>query len=125
MKEKAKTKTAAQFEESKTAINSDDRNMALIAHLGGIFFGFIPAFLIWLMKKDEPGYVTDQAKEALNFQILMAVCIVVSCVLIIIFIGVLLLVLTGLANLIFCIVAAMKTADGQAYKYPVSLRLIK
>jgi uncharacterized Tic20 family protein len=125
MEQKMKTETATSTNRKEVSVSSDEKNVALIAHLGGIFFGFIPALLIWLTKKDEPGYVAEQAKEALNFQILVAVCIIISCILTIIVIGILLLVLTGLGNLIFCILAAMKTAEGKSYRYPVSWRLIK
>ena len=33
------------------SISQDEKTMALLAHLGGIFFGFIPALVIWLIKK--------------------------------------------------------------------------
>ena len=104
---------------------SNDKNMAVLAHLGGIFFGFIPALIIWLVRKDESPYVDQQAKEALNFQIFIAICCLISVVLFIVVIGVVLLFLTCLANLLFCILAAVKTSSGEAYRYPLSIRLIK
>jgi uncharacterized Tic20 family protein len=104
---------------------SNDRNMAVLAHLGGIFFGFIPALIIWLVRKDESPYVDQQAKEALNFQIFVAICYLISVVLFIVVIGVVLLFLTWLADLLFCILAAIKTSSGEPYRYPLSIRLIK
>jgi uncharacterized Tic20 family protein len=104
---------------------SNDRNMAVLAHLGGIFFGFIPALIIWLVRKDESPYVDQQAKEALNFQIFVAICCLISVVLFIVVIGVVLLVLPWLADLLFCILAAIKTSSGEPYRYPLSIRLIK
>jgi uncharacterized Tic20 family protein len=120
-----KAKDGVRTENKEIVVSTDERNMAMIAHLGGIIFGFIPALLIWMMKKDEPGFVSEQAKEALNFQILVAICIFVSVILILAFIGILLLVLVGIANVIYCILAAMKASEGEPYRYPFSLRLIK
>ena len=52
--------------EEITIPSNDDKNIATITHLGGTVFSFIPALIVWLLKKDDP-YIYDQAKEALNF----------------------------------------------------------
>jgi uncharacterized Tic20 family protein len=105
--------------------NSNDRNMAVLAHLGGILFGFIPSLIIWLVKKDESPFVDAAAKEALNFQIFIAICYFISVILMIAIIGVLLIFIVWIADITFCIIAGVKTANGEIYKYPVTLRLIK
>lgn len=104
---------------------SDDKTMAILAHIGGVFFGFLPSLIIWLVKKDESPYVNVQGKEALNFQIFIAICCVVSVILMLVLIGVVLIILVSLMNIVFCIIAAVKTSNGENYRYPVSLRLIK
>lgn len=104
---------------------SDDKTMAILAHIGGIFFGFLPSLIIWLVKKDESPYVDQQGKEALNFQIFIAISCVISLILMLVLIGVVLIILVSLMNLVFCIIAAVKTSSGENYRYPLSLRLIK
>jgi len=54
--------------------SQDDRSMAMLAHLLGIFTGFLGPLIIWLMKKDQSPFVDDQAKESLNFQIFAVIC---------------------------------------------------
>lgn len=105
--------------------SSNDKNMAVLAHAGGILFGFIPALIIWLTKKDESPYVAVQAKEALNFQIFISICFFVSAILIFVLIGVLLIWLVWIADIIFCIIAAIKSSQGENYRYPISIRLVK
>ena len=109
------------------AAPSDQRTLSLVAHLLGIFTGFIGALIIWLVNKDDPqkGFVTDQAKEALNFQITITIAMLISFVLMIVIIGGLLAPLVGILNLVFCIIAAVKANNGEAYRYPFTLRLIK
>lgn len=108
-------------------VPQDQRTMALLAHILGIFTGFIGSLIIWLVNKDNPekGFVTDQAKEALNFQITLIIASFVSGILTLVLIGFLMLAAIGIANLVLCILAAMKANNGEAYRYPFALRLIK
>ena len=61
---------------------SDEKTMSMIAHAGGIFFGFLPALVVYLMKKDESSFVKAEATEALNFQITLMIAYVVASVLV-------------------------------------------
>lgn len=106
------------------SISQDDKTIALLAHLGGIFFGFIPSLVIWLIKKDESAFIAEQAKEALNFQITVMIAFVISFILIFIVIGVFLIWAVVVANLVLCIVAAVKANSGESYRYPIAIRLI-
>src|SRR5690606_21111932 len=92
-------------------VSSDERTMAVLAHAGGIFFSFIPSLIIWLLKKDESAFVAAQSKEALNFQISIAIYMAACYVLAIILVGFLLIPIVYLANLILCIVAAVKASE--------------
>lgn len=105
----------------------NDRNIAILAHLGGILFGFIPALVIWLLKKDDKNavYVANQAKEALNFQITVGIALFICVLLVFVIIGALLIWLVWLADIICCILAAAKTSKGENFRYPLTIRLIK
>ncbi len=105
----------------------EDRTLALITHLSGIILSFIVPLVIWLTNKDraDKGWLNDQAKEALNFQITVLLGYVVSAVLAIILIGGVLGLAIWVANIILCILAAVKANEGVAYRYPFALRLIK
>lgn len=106
---------------------SDDKTLALLTHLSGILFGFIVPLVIWLINKDNPAkaYITDEAKEALNFQIMILIGYIACMILSVILIGALLMPLVWLLNLVFCILAAMGVSSKGTYRYPFSLRLIK
>lgn len=107
----------------------DQRTLALIAHLLGIITWFVGPLVIWLISKDDSnkGFVTDQAKEALNFQITLTLAYIVAFILTIISLGLLFFVptLVWIANLVFCILGGLKANNGEAYRYPFALRLIK
>lgn len=103
---------------------SDDRNIAVLTHLGGIFFSFVPGLIVWLLKKDDNAFIGEHAREALNFQITVLIAYLACSVLMLILIGFLLMGVVWLGNIILCIVAASKTSQGETYRYPFTLRLI-
>lgn len=48
------------------------KQIAVLAHLLGIFTMFVGPLVIWLTKRESDEYVEAQSKEALNFQITVA-----------------------------------------------------
>lgn len=106
-------------------VSSDEKTMALLAHLLGIFTYFIGPLVIWLVKKDQSAFVERHAREALNFQITAAIAAVVSGILIIVIIGIFLLFAVGIAVLVFSIIATIAASKGNEYRYPFALRLVK
>lgn len=104
--------------------SANDKNIAVLTHLGGIFFGFIPALIVWLLKKEDNPFIGEQAREALNFQITVLIGYVVAWATTFLLIGLLLLPALIIANLVLCIMAAVKTSNGEQYRYPFALRLI-
>ena len=59
---------------SAVGASQEDKTLALLTHLSGIVLSFIVPLVIWLINKDKADkpFLTDQAKEALNFQITIA-----------------------------------------------------
>ena len=111
--------------------SAEERNWALFAHLSAFAGCLIPfgsilgPLVIWLVKKDQLPFVNDQGREALNFQITMAIAALISIVLILVIIGIFLMWTVAIIDLIFIIVAAVQASKGVDYRYPISLRLIK
>jgi uncharacterized protein len=110
--------------ESKSTISSDSKNFALMAHLGGIVLGFVAPLIVYLVKTEDK-FAKEEAKEALNFQITVAIAMLVASILSVVLIGILLFPIILVGNLVFCILGAVSVSDGKSYRYPVTLRLIK
>ena len=114
----------------------EERTWAMAAHLLGIvsscsYLGFIGPLIVWVVKKDESAFVDDQAREALNFQLLVLIAGFACMVAIVLTCGLGLLValpvilVIPVANLVFCVIAGVAANSGQAYRYPLNWRLIK
>ena len=101
--------------------------MALIAHISGIVASFLGPLIIWLINKDktDKAWLNGQAKEALNFQITVALAWIVAIALSVLLIGFLLYPVIMIGNIILCIMAGMKANEGVDYRYPFAIRLIK
>lgn len=107
---------------------SDERTMGMLAHILGGVTNFLGPLIIWLIKKDESPFVNDQGKEALNFQITIAIGYVVMMVLSFIpVVGCLTsiaIMLLWVASLVFGILGGLAANKGVVYRYPFALRLI-
>ncbi|MDO9393610.1 MAG: DUF4870 domain-containing protein [Methylotenera sp.] len=104
--------------------SNDDKNIATITHLGGTVFSFVPALIVWILKKDDSEYISGQAKEALNFQITVLLAYFISWVLAWILIGFVFMLIIWIFNIVLSIIAAISTSKGETYRYPFTLRLI-
>jgi uncharacterized Tic20 family protein len=109
----------------------DERTWGMVAHLSGLA-GFVLPFgnilgplVVWLVKREHSVFVAVEAKEALNFNITIAIGGVVCLMLFLLSIGVLFAALLVLFWLVMIIIAALKANEGIAYRYPFTLRLVK
>lgn len=104
---------------------SDERLWATLAHAGGIVLGFIAPLVVWLVFRERSRYVDDQAKEALNFQILVAIAYVVGGITSAIVIGIFIALAAWILTIVFGIQGAIAANKGDLYRYPLNWRLIK
>jgi len=121
--------TAATTERAKPTIGADSRGWATASHLSAfVQFAGIPALfgplVIWLMKRDDP-YVEAQAKEALNFNISYMIYGFAAAVSIILLVGLVLLPVVLVTWFVLVIVATVKVAAGETYRYPMTIRFIR
>jgi len=107
------------------------RQWAMLCHFAA-FFGLIFPFgnllgplILWQIKKETDPFIDAQGKEALNFQITVAIAAMICFLLMVVIIGFPLLVLVGVGALVLTIIGGVKANDGIAYRYPFTWRLIK
>ncbi|MDY6905930.1 MAG: DUF4870 domain-containing protein [Thermodesulfobacteriota bacterium] len=101
-------------------------HLSALAGLTGIPFGnIIGPLIVWLIKKDQFPFVDAQGRESLNFQISMTLYTMLAVLLCFVLIGFLLLPVLLIANLVLIILACLKTSKGIAYRYPLTIRLIR
>ena len=112
--------------------SKDERTWAMLCHFSALlifvgipFSNILAPLIIWLIKKEEMPFVEDQGEEVLNFQISMTIYLLISGILCIILIGIPIIIGLVIFCFIITIIAAISANDGQSYRYPINLRLIK
>ncbi len=116
---------------SAEGLSKDAKMFGMLCHLAALagfvipFGNVIGPLVIWLIKKDEFPFVDDQGKEALNFQITMAIAGVICIALAFVLIGLILAPLLFLAWVVLTILGAVKANNGEKHRYPFAIRLIK
>lgn len=117
--------------------SSDERLWALIGHLSAFSFfvtgigSILGPLIVWLIKRDTLPFAADQAKEALNFNITVAIAFAALVIFTIVTLGIGLLLAYPIGAALFIgwivltIIAAIKANEGVAYRYPFTLRLVK
>ena len=117
--------------------DADERMWAMLGHLSA-FTAFITGLgcvigplIVWLVKRETMPFAGDQAKEALNFNI--------TAIIVALGLGIFTAITLGIGALItvpalcvlfvgwfvLTIVAALKANNGEQYRYPFAIRLVK
>ena len=110
---------------------TNDNSLAVVMQLLG-FAGFVFPFgniiaplILWLIKRAESPLLDRTGKEVLNFQISYTIYAAVAGILCFVIIGFLILPVVFILWVVLMVVAAVKTGNGEEYKYPVTIRLLQ
>ncbi|MDI2097930.1 DUF4870 domain-containing protein [Ruicaihuangia caeni] len=116
-----------EFQQPQPLSPADEKLWATLVHLGGIFFGFVPALIGYLVLRDRGPFVREHTRQALNFQISLAIYAAGLFVLTLITLGIggLLFIPFGIAALVLMVIAAVAANKGEWYKYPLTIEFIK
>jgi uncharacterized Tic20 family protein len=108
----------------------DERMWGMFCHLSALAAFIIPLgsiigpLIIWSIKKQEYPFVDDQGKEALNFNISMVIYLIISGILFLLIIGIFMLAAVLIFRLVMTIIAAIRANNGEAFRYPLTIRFI-
>lgn len=118
--------------QEKTVDAKQENTWGMLCHLTALagFIGIplgniIGPLVIWLIKRHEYPFVEEQGKESLNFQISMTIYGLIASLLILVFIGIFLLIALVIADVVFVIIASVKTSNREVYRYPLTIRFLK
>jgi uncharacterized protein len=113
------------------ALEESARNTAVAAHLS-TFAGLVVPFgsvigplAVWLTRRDRDPFIDQAGREALNFGITIAIYGAVLVVAALMLVGIPLLIAGAVAWVALASLAAVKASEGQPYRYPLTLRLIR
>jgi uncharacterized Tic20 family protein len=110
-------------------VPAEQRLAAIFTHIGGAVFLFVPALIVWLRTRRDPvdSWLAHQAKEALNFQYTLtaAFCVCAMAGWAAPRLAFWLFVIVLAFDWLFSLIAAVKSAFGVRYVYPVKLTIVR
>lgn len=118
------------MEEIKTYTQSE-RDWAMFCHLSafaGYFFpfgGIIGPLICWMSRKDDSAWIDVNGKSSMNFQLSMLLYTVLSIPLVFIIIGIPIIVFLGLLEIVCIVMASVRAAKGEAFRYPLSIPFVQ
>jgi uncharacterized Tic20 family protein len=118
------------MEENKV-LSESERNWAMFCHLSafaGFFFpfgGIIGPLICWLSRRDDSAWVNLNGRNSLNFQLSMLLYIVLAIPLCFIILGIPIIIVLGTLKVICIIIASVKAAKGELFRYPMAIPFIQ
>ena len=110
----------------------NERTWGMLAHLSalaGVVIWLLGCVLgplvVWLARRDQSEFVAAHAREALNFNITVVLAAVICLALMVVFVGFILGTALFIGWLVLTLIAAIRASEGELYRYPFSLRLVK
>ncbi|MDD3159715.1 MAG: DUF4870 domain-containing protein [Candidatus ainarchaeum sp.] len=115
----------------------NDIILAALAHLSGLFLMFIGPLVFYFAVNDK--FAKENSRNALNFQLTVLIATIILCVLAVIsiplmfiiigiflfFFVVIAAIILSVAVLVLCLIATIKAYQGEVYKYPFTIEIIK
>jgi hypothetical protein len=109
---------------------ADERTWSIAAHLSPflaslIGLPFLGPLVIYLVFRDRGPFIRHHAAQALNFQIIVAIGLLISIPLMFVIVGFITAAVIGVAAIVFQIVAAVEANNGKWYRYPMTPDWVK
>ena len=117
--------------EENRVLTDSERNWAMFCHLSafaGFFFpfgGIVGPLVCWLSKRDESVWVYVNGRDSLNFQLSILLYMTLTIPLCFIIIGFPIIGVLVMLKIICVIIASVKAAKGEAFRYPLAIPFIQ
>ena len=116
--------------------DAEERAFAVLAHLSPIiamlltagFLSWAGPLLVWLLARSRGEVVRVASATSFNFNVTVWIAMIVGWIcmftIILIPIGLILLIVPGIAQLVLSIVGAVKAGHGEAFRYPFQVPIL-
>lgn len=106
-----------------------ESNWCMLMHLSQLLTfsmaGIVVPIVMWILSKDESEAARRQGACMMNWLISSLIYAVLSVILIFVAIGIPLLIVLGILQIVFPIMAAIKAHEGQTWSYPLAIEFFQ
>ena len=117
--------------EEINSYTQSERDWAMFCHLSafaGFFFplgGIIGPLVCWISRKDESQWVDTNGKSSLNFQLSLLMYFILAIPLCFIIVGIPIILFLAVLKVVCIVIAAIRAAKGESFKYPLSIPFLQ
>ncbi|MGM8213276.1 DUF4870 domain-containing protein [Virgibacillus sp. W0430] len=104
---------------------SDERMIAMLMYIVSFFVPVLGPLIIWLIKRDDSDFIDFHGKEYFNFFISFTIYSIISTILMLVLVGFILIIVIAILMFIFTLIALIKAYNGERYRIPLTIRLLK
>jgi len=104
---------------------NDERLFSMLIYLLSFPFPILGPLVIWLLKRDESEFVDYHGKEYFNFFVSYFIYSAISGFLVLLLIGIPMLIVLGIMGVVFTIIAAVRSYQGERYRFPMIIRFVE
>lgn len=105
--------------------SNEEKTFSLLIYILSFFTAIIGPLIIWLLKRNESEFIDYHGKEYFNLVISFFVYEIIAALSVIILIGAILVPLVSITFIVFIILGAVKSYQGEYYRFPFIFRIIK
>ena len=110
---------------SAFGVGIDDRLYTIIMHLSQFVTAIIIPLIMWILGKDRSSVIDQHGKNIINFWISYLIYFAIATILVVVLIGIPLLVVLGIVVFVSIVIATIKAANGEAWRYPFTIEFIR
>ncbi|MDD3079348.1 MAG: DUF4870 domain-containing protein [Paludibacter sp.] len=109
----------------------EENNYIMLMHLSQLagwvlpLLGYVLPILMWILNKENNPNVDKHGKNIVNFTISYLIYTIVAGLLVLLVVGIPILIVLGILMLVYIIIAAVRAASGQYWKYPMTIEFVK
>jgi len=113
------------FQMNEHSTQGFDKSMVMVSFIVSAFTAVVGPLILWVLKKDEDPATAEALRHVANFGLSYTIYGIVAGLLTVVLIGAIIGPIIGLAFYIFLILGAVKAYNGEMYKPPFTLDIIK
>ncbi len=102
-----------------------DSSLVLVSYILALFTLLIGPLIIWALKKDDDPATAEALRVVANFGISYTIYALIAWATTVIVIGFVLGPIIQVATIVFIVIGIIKTANGEMYRPPFTLDIIK
>lgn len=101
---------------------NEEKTASVLVHVISIFFEVLAPIIAYVTLRDKGPFINHNTKESINFAITVLIIYGLFAISIV---GWLIFWVIPIYSTVFRLIAAVKSSQGEFYKYPLTIRFIK